>query len=110
MTIEEITSDIAEKVRTATPLAASQWLDYASQLNVLMMDVEDELVVAEMGFNALLSKSIVDNPEESVSKLKAIAKGSDENRRYLELKAKKENVTEFIRLAKKRIELAVWDR
>lgn len=109
-TIDEILSFLAKAVRENTPISASQWLNYASQLNVMMMELEDELVKAEMAYNSNLSKSITENPEESVSRLKLIAKGSDEYKNFITLKAKKENVIEFVRLAKKRTELQAWDR
>lgn len=106
--IQTILSELSEKVKNNHPISVSQWIDAASHLNLLMLEVEDELVKAEMEVNRLVTKHLEQNMP--VAKAKALAKGTDAYGNYLSLKGLKETVIETVRLSKKRVEMETWDQ
>lgn len=108
MTIETILDWIKDKIDQAVPVSPHDWLDSAARLNVLMLDLEDELVAAEMEINTAVSKKLESGMAHNAAR--SLVKGTEAYGHFLKLKAKKERVVEFVRLAKKRTELAHWDQ
>lgn len=108
MTIDTIIDGLKKRIEGNQPISPGEWLDKASELNVLLMNLEDELIKAEMAVN--ISMATLMTGGATAAHAKTMTKGMDEYRTYLTLKAKKEHVIEFVRLAKKRVELAHWDQ
>jgi len=108
MTIDSIIEDLKKRIDGGMPISPGEWLDSASCLNVLLMNLEDELIEAEMKVNSGMAGKMEEGA--TAAHAKTIIKGTDEYKTYLKLKAKKEHVIEFVRLAKKRVELARWDQ
>lgn len=108
MTIDSIIQELSTRIQENKPISPGEWLDRASELNVLLLNLEDDLIEAEMAVNIGMAGRMEEGA--TAAHAKTIVKGTDDYRRYLQLKAKKEHVIEFVRLAKKRVELARWDQ
>lgn len=108
ITLDGLIAELRQKVEQGQPIAPSQYLDYAANINLLILDLDEELVKAECAINEATSKRILEG--ENVSAAKVHVKASSEYRNYLTLKAKRERVGELVRIAKKRVELARWDQ
>ena len=108
VTLDGIIEWMKVQVENKNPIAASTWLDAAAKLNLLLLDLDDLLVDAEMEVNKLTHEFLL-VPGATVASSKTAVRSSDAYGKLLKLKAKKERVTEFIRLAKKRTELQAWD-
>lgn len=109
MTIDSILSDLAQKIQTNKPISPRYYLDRACELNILLLNLEDELVQVEMAINRRLAELVVDE-KLSVARARARVKSLPEYERLRRLQARKEQVIELVRLAKKRVELAHWDQ
>jgi len=107
MSIDSIIEDLRSRIESNQPISPGEWLDRASELNVLLMNLEDELISSEMAVNVSMATLMTGGA--TAAHAKTMTKGMDEYRKFLILKAKKEHVIEFVRLAKKRVELAHWD-
>lgn len=108
MTIDSLIGELKRRIEGNMPISPGEWLDSASQLNVLLMSLEDDLIKAEMVVNVSMATLMTGGA--TAAHAKTMTKAMDEYKHYLELKAKKEHVIEFVRLAKKRVELARWDQ
>ncbi len=108
VTIELIEEWFRKMIEARDPISPATWLDGAQKMNVLMQGLDEELIEADMGVNKEIAHMIeVDG--QSAAGARLLVKGKDVYHRYLSLKAKKERVVEFIRIAKKRVELQQWD-
>ncbi len=89
-------------------VSTSQWLDAALKMTVLVQDLDDDLITAEVKYRKIKAKMIGEGKSAACSE--SLAKASDEYANYLKLKAKRERIAEFIMVAKKRAALQSWDR
>lgn len=108
VTIDSITGFLRGKIETKDPISPSLWLDAAQKINVLLQDLDEAVVEAEIAKNVLQSTYMEDGDSAAKSKVKTEA--SEPYRAYLLLKAKRERAIEFIRIAKKRVEVQHWDQ
>lgn len=106
--LDQIVQELKERVLKQEPIAPSQYLDAAVNINLLSLDLDDELVAAEMAVNELREKAVQEGRTATGAKIHVEA--TEEYRNYLTLKAKRERITELVRLAKKRVELSRWDQ
>lgn len=108
LSLDSIVQELKERVLKQEPIAPSQYLDAAVNINLLSLDLDDDLVNAEMAVNELRAKAIQEGMTASAAKIHVEA--TQEYKNYLTLKAKRERITELVRLAKKRVELSRWDQ
>lgn len=106
--MDEIIGQIRNRVSERISISPAEWLDAASELNVLVLDLDDELNKAEMEVNTTIAERVESG--DSYAAARSFAKASEAYGRYLMLKAKRQHIAEFIRLAKKRTELARWEQ
>jgi hypothetical protein len=107
-TLDSIVEELKERVLKGEPIAPSQYLDAAVNLNLLSLDLDDELVTAEMQVNQLRNKEIESGKTAAAAKIRVEA--TEEYKNLLTLTAKRERITELVRLAKKRVDLSRWDQ
>lgn len=107
-TLDGIVLELQRRVLNGEPIAPSQYLDAAVNINLLSLDLDVELVNAEMSVNLLRDREI--QAGKTAAAAKALMMATEEYRNYLILKAKRERITELVRLAKKRVELSRWDQ
>jgi len=108
VSLDSILAWYREKIESKQPIPPSIWLDGAAKLEVLVEELDEDLVEAKMAVNE--EKASLVREGNSVAAADALVEATPAFRTYLTLKAKKERVVEFIRLAKKRTELSTWDR
>jgi len=108
ITLDGIIAELRQKVEKGEPIAPSQYLDYAANINLLVLDLDEDLVKAECAVNEMTSKMVLQG--QNVSAAKVHVKASVSYAKYLTLKAKRERVGELVRIAKKRVELSRWDQ
>lgn len=106
-TIDTILDYVEDKVAHHIPFSPSAFLDLAHRMTALMGNLDDSLIDARMKVNKQMMALVETG---SVAKAKVIVEASDEFREYLKLEAKRERAAEFIRLAKKRVELQSFDQ
>lgn len=110
VTIQTIMNFFKEQIEQKIPIAPSIWLDGASKANILMENLDDQLGEAEFIVSETIAKEI--DSGSSVALAKAKANATEAYKRLQKLKADKARAVEFMRLAKKRVELASnhkWD-
>jgi len=91
-----------------TPISTSQWLDAALKMTVLVQDLDNELIEAEINYRTYKA-SLIDKGQTAAGS-DAFTKASPFYSKYLKLKAKRERIAEFIMVAKKRAQLEHFDR
>lgn len=109
MNLESTLQEIHDLVEKKIDVSVAQWIDYASHLNLFLMDLDSELIAAEMKVNQFVA-SLLENSDYTATRAKLMAKSTEDYRRWLELKGKKERAEEAIRLAKKRTQVEPWQR
>lgn len=105
--IDKIIQEVSEKIDNNIPFSPGQWLEAASNVNILMSDLDGELIRANMKVNRILAEHVGNGA--SAAKAKIEVQATQEYEDYLMLKARKESAEEFIRLAKKRVGLQYFD-
>lgn len=107
-TVSEIMQGAKRAVENGIPISPAQWLDAAQRLAVLIQDVDDSLIDAEMEYRELRSKFM----QEGASGVQAEtnAKATNSYRRLLGLKAERERIAWFVQIAKKRVDLQTFDQ
>ncbi len=108
VTIDGIMSWCKESVQTRRVVHPDQWLDISQKLAVLLEDLDDDLINMEMEYRNLRAEFI--GAGESAAAAEVKAKSSEAYRQNLQLKAKRERIAWTIQIAKKRAELAAFDR
>lgn len=106
-TIDQILTYVEEKVEQKIPFSPAAYLDLAHKMTALMGNLDDELIQAKMKVNRRMAEIA---KEESVAKAKILVQAEVEYENFLKLDAKREQAAEFIRLAKKRVELQSFDQ
>ena len=106
VTIDSILGYLKNAIEEKIPLPPTSWLDAAVKLNVLMEDLDDEWVSAKMAVAE--QRAFLIKEGNSVSAAKSEVEGTPEFREFLRLEAKRERITEYIRLCKKRTEVKDW--
>lgn len=102
--IDEILSSFRKWAMEKMPIDADTWLDGALHLNALLDSVDDKL--SEMDADMIQEQGRLIEEGESVSGAKIMCKRAIDYSEYLKLKAKRERIQEFIRLAKKKAVLS----
>lgn len=105
--IEFIVDALITRINGNEPVSAGEWLDAAMKVNVLMGNLDDALVEAEMAVNQLFASYIAG--DMSVAKAKVLRDASVEYKNFIELRAAKERINGMIMLAKKRVGLQTFD-
>lgn len=106
ITIDSIAQELSEKAKKGIDVSPREHLDYASKINVLILDLDTEIIEAEMAYNSLIARELLEKPTITAEK---IAKASPEYKRYITLRAKRKWAERQIMLGKKRVELSKWD-
>ena len=106
-TIDEILNGARDAVNNGVPVSPSSWLDAAQRLNALFQNLDEELIDAESAYMNV--KVVYIEEGKTVAEAEARAKATEAYKNYLRLKAKKEQIKEFIRIVKKRVE-STWDK
>lgn len=102
VSLDVVLSWFKEAVENKQPIPPSAFLDAATKLTVLLEDLDDELVTAEMEVNRAVRDFMLE--DESAASAKIMAKGLPCYEQLLRLQAKRERVQAFCQLAKKRVE------
>lgn len=97
--VDEVINYLKEQVKGGVILSPETWVRGAQILNILSTSETDKLfelqqVVAKKKLN------YIENADYSVSKAKAKVEATDEYKEMMKQKAKIDNITETIRLAK----------
>ena len=97
-TVDSIMSYFHKAVQEKKPLAPAEWVEGAQYANVLMGDETDKLFELQQEISRMKNISI--NTGDSVAKAKVMVEATEEYKNYCKQKAKIDQVTEFIRIAK----------
>lgn len=100
--------EFEKRVEEKTPISPSLWLDGAIKVAALLGNLDDDLIQAKMVVNRLIAEKV--EKGESATKATILAEAQDSYADYLKLKAKREQVEQFIMLAKKRCSLQSFDQ
>ena len=92
-----------ERAEGGIPTSAAEFLDGAAKLAVLLQDLDEELVLAEMAVNRAVNGFM--GAGNSAAAAKAQAKALPEYEVLLRLQAKRERISAFIQIAKRRSEI-----
>jgi hypothetical protein len=101
-TIETLLEEMNKKMLEGVDVSPKQFLDYASELAMLLFGLDNELVLAEMEVNKKMADYL--KTGETYAKSKTLVQGMDEYGRLLVLKARRKQAEQFIQLAKKRVD------
>lgn len=100
MTAEKIIQNLEKKVQNNEPISPGYWIEAALRVNQLSGDLDNELANYEAQMNSIEAEYI--KQDMPASKAKVLAKSQIEYKVYLEKKALKKRIEEWIMLAKKR--------
>ncbi len=100
MQINDIITELKERVEKDIPISPSSWVEAAIRINVMSDTLDNKLAEYE-GAMAEEEACIVEQGE-AASKAKILARRKIEYTEYLKLKANIKRIDEFIRLAKRR--------
>lgn len=106
-TVDSIMEWFNHAVATIQPISPGQWLDGAMMIVAMMQEIDESLIEAEAKYRE--TRAVFIEEGKSAAEAETRAKASDAYINYCKLKAKKERITSFIQLAKKRTELQTWD-
>lgn len=107
MTIDTILQELQEKLDKNIPIAVGQYLDYAVKLNLLLLELDDTLVKAEMVVNR--EKASLMEKGATAAHAGIVTKAMPEYEALLLLKARKEHIVELVRIAKQRTQVPKWE-
>jgi site-specific DNA-adenine methylase len=107
-TLDDILAKLKEMAETKQPVDMTLYLDAAAKMLILLQDLDEELVDAQMTVANAKAQLITDG--KSVSASQVIIEATPHYRTLLTLKAKRERIGEFIRVCKKRTEINNWER
>lgn len=96
----------SEAIKEGRPLTPGLFLEGSHRLVILLQDLDEELIDAELAYRRLKASLIEGDYTSAASE--TIAKASGEYKTYLTLKAKRDRVQEFILVSKKRASLQEW--
>lgn len=108
VSIETIINFFQDAVRRGVPVSSSLYLDGAQKLSVLIAEVDDGLINAEMEYRELRAQFMAEGDSGVMAETRA--KASNAYRRLLGLRAQRERIAWFIQIAKKRVELQSFDQ
>lgn len=92
--------EIENRVEKNEPISPTTWVEASLRINALVGDLDNEIARMEALFNKLEVEYL--KQDFSSAKAKAYAKADLGYEKYLQLKATRKRIEEFIRLAKKR--------
>ena len=100
-TIDSIMTSIENKVINNEPVSPAYWCEAAIRINALLGDLDNQIANYEAALAHM--EGIFIEQDQPAAKAKILAKHNlDKYEDYLKAKAKRERVSEFIMLAKKR--------
>lgn len=108
VTINTIMNQFETWVQGKNPIPPSLWLDGAIKMAALMGNLDDELIEAKMAVNRSIAAKVESG--DSVAKATILTEAEEIQGEYLKKKAKREQVEQFIMLAKKRCSLQSFDQ
>ena len=100
MTIDQIMKEIENRVIKDQPISAGSWVESAIRVNALVGSLDSEIARYEALMVNIEAEYL--KAEKSAVASKILAKTEIDFEDYLKKKAKREQIDEFIRLAKKR--------
>lgn len=103
-TVDTVLQWFDDTVRNGEVVPPSQWVDAGLFLTALMGEEHAKLAMLEQAVSLLQLKSLEDGKTAAYAKVSV--KASDEYRDFMLQKLKCDRVVEFIRLAKKRAQMA----
>lgn len=103
MNLKQELDDLREMVEKNIPIGSLDFLEKALRINLCLIDVDDELVKANMEVNQFKAELMEEG--KTAAYAGAMSKATESFRRVQQLEADKERAIETVRLAKKRVEL-----
>jgi hypothetical protein len=100
MNINGIISELQTRVLKGDAISPASWVEAALRVNILGEDMDNELAKMENMMLEIEAQYV--KTDMSSAKAKTLAKSEIDYEEYLQLKAKKLRIDEFIKLAKKR--------
>ena len=100
MTIDKLMENIENKVINNEPVSPAYWCEAAIRINALVGDLDNAIANYEASMIHIEAEYL--QTDMSSAKAKILAKDKIDYESYLRLKAKRERVSEFIMLSKKR--------
>jgi hypothetical protein len=107
-TIKSILDHLKDMIQRNIPVSAGEYLDAAQKLAILLSDLDNELVGAEIEYRELQARHLVNG--ESAAAAEILARASPAYKRLLELRAERERITWAIQISKKRVELHSYEQ
>lgn len=103
VTLDGIAAWFKKTIEQRLPVPPSAYLDAATKMTVLLEDLDEDIVEAEMAVNRAVRDYMLE--DESAASAKIMVRATPEYGKLLRLNAKKERVMAFCQLAKKRVEV-----
>jgi hypothetical protein len=105
-TCDTIMDELQKKVQDSTPVAPSEWVDYAQELLVLLGEEHRKLWNMAQGVAQMKIKYLEQQEKRNVSEVNMRVEATDEYREMRMQEAKVSRIEEYIRLAKHRAKMA----
>ena len=99
-TVDTIMQEMQDRVIANVPISPASWCESPLRINALMDEIDTLIALQEAKMVHIEAEYI--KQDIPATKAKILAKDSIDYKNYLLLKAKRNKVTEYIRLAKKR--------
>lgn len=107
VTLDTLANELKEAVEQGIPMTPAVWLDRVARINILLQDLDEEAVLAELEVHKNMANLITSGM--TVAAARVITKGSDIYVNWQRLKFKRERMIEIVRIAKQRVRLPDFD-
>lgn len=102
-TLDTILSWFKDAIENRLPISPGQWLDGAAKILVLLEDLDEEIVRADMEVNRQVSTAMAAGKSAAAARLES--KAGDAYEKFIRLQAKKERLMGLVQTAKRRTEM-----
>ena len=107
VSIDGILGWMKSTVENKIPISPGLYLDAASKLLILLSDLDDDLIDARM--QVACARTSLLEQGKPVGAAKMLSEATEAYGTFLRLQAKRDRVSEMIRVAKLRTQLGNWD-
>ena len=102
-TVETIIEEMQGRVRNNEPISPASWLEAAQRVNLLRSEIDNKIAHYEAEMNEI--KSVYLKQDMSSAKAKILAQSEIDYEDYLKTKSNLDRIVEWVRIAKKRVEI-----
>lgn len=106
ITLDSLLNSLKDKVGLAGALNAEVWINYANDMNILLLDEEEKLIRLEVNYYKKIDEIISTQVKENVAAAERRARASEEYYAYKLQESKCRRAEQFIMINKKKSDRA----